>query len=377
MSTINDCLNKIIGLSETDCECFDTGKPVDANVSNSGLFLDQLDGINLKLASADEDCEEGGLWDILAKSRNNAIADFKSDLQSALLTRYKQRRQPFIGQIGSTSYKNNLSLTSTYAGVEFFCDQIVGGTMKIRRIGLLFANSGTFTISVYSNVDEGLVDQYSVTAIANTLTWFTIPGGLSLEMDNETGTYPRYFFVYEVAQSGQPKDIQGGCGCNTNKNYKYYWNTNEPKFASFEKDRWSEYVMLTGVTGETNTLLGRDSWGTQNYLNGLVFDVAFTCAIKDLICTEQFDYETNPLALVMAYAVRYKAGIILLDKILASGEINRYTMMDRERLMGKKNTYAKEYQSRIDYLVEQINYKANDCLVCDDTEQIFKSGIFA
>lgn len=376
MSTVSDCLSKIIGLSETNCSCLISGKPIDAGVSNSGLFLDQLDGLNLKLVSSTGNCEEGGLWDILAKSRDNAIKDFRADFQQALLTKYKYKRIPFTGQIGTTEWKNNLSLNTNYAGVEFFMDQIIGGTMEVRRIGLLFGASGTFDITVYSSIDEGVVANYTVTAIADTLTWFTIPAPLVLDMNNESGSYPRYFFTYQVASAPAPKDNQAGCGCS-NKVYKYYWDAINPRFHSFEKDRWSEYVMITGVTGNTNTLVGRDSWGTQNYMNGLLFDVSFKCAIKDLICKEQLDYETNPYAVAMAYAVRYKAGIILVDKILASGNINRFTMMDRERLMGKKNTYQKEYQTRIDWLTQEINYKANDCLQCNNVDEIFKAGIFS
>lgn len=373
MSTINDCLSKIIGLSETNCSCFTSGIPVDAATSNSGLFLDQLEGLNLKMADAIEDCEEGGLWDILAKSRDNGIKDFRSDLQSALLTKYRLRRQPFTGIIGSTAYKNNLTLTGTYAGVEFFMDQVIGGVMEIRRIGLLFAESAPIDITIYSNVDDSVIATYSTNTVANTLTWYDLPTPLSLEQSNESGSYPRYYVLFTSA-GNTPKDIQAGCGCS-NKVYHFYWNCKEPKFKSYEKDRWSEFLMIRGVQG--NDLTDRENWATSQYMNGLLFDVTFKCRVKDLICTEQMDYENNVLAMAMAYAVRLKAGTILLDKILASGAINRYTMMDRERIMGKKNTYMKEYKNYIEWLAEQINYKANDCLICNDMDDIFKAGIFA
>lgn len=374
MSVINECLNKIIGLSETNCSCFTNDIPVDAATSRSGLFLDQLEGINLKLVDAVEDCEEGGLWDILAKSRDNAIKDFKSDLASAMLQRYKYKRQPFTGIIGTQKFKNTLSIGENYAGVEFYLDEILGGTMEVRRIGLLFSQTVSFTIYVYGNADDQLLASYSVTSAANQLTWYDLPTPLQLAMSNNSGENPRYYFIYELADAAQPKDNQAGCGCSSSV-YKYYWDCRSPRFPSYEKDRWSEYLMQTGVQG--NSIPDRDNWTTTNYMNGLMFDVAFKCAVKDLICTEVPDYANNELALVMAYAVRYKAGQLLIDKVLASGNISRFTMMDRERLMGKKNTYVKEYLQRIDYLAAQINHRQNDCLICNDTDDIFKSGILS
>lgn len=372
MSVINDCLNKIIGLSETNCTCFTDGIPPDAATSLSGLYLDQLEGLNLKLADSIDDCEEGSLWQILAKSRDNAIKDFRSDLMTALLQRHKYRRQPFTGQIGSAKFKNSKTLTNTYAGVQFYTDQIIGGTMEIKRIGLLFDAVRTFTIYVYSNENDNLISSVTVTTVANQLTWVDFP--LTLDMSNMSGTNPRYYFIYESALAQNPKDNQAGCGCST-KNYHYFWNCTNPKFQSYEKDRWSEFVMQTGIQGAA--IADREDWATENYMNGLLFEVAFKCAVKDLICTETPDYENNALAQVMAYAVRYRAGQLLFDDLLASGQINRYTMMDRERIMGKKNTYVKEYLSRIEYLVDQINYKQNDCLICDDVNDIFKAGILS
>jgi hypothetical protein len=79
----------------------------------------------------------------------------------------------------------------------------------------------------------------------------------------------------------------------------------------------------------------------------------------------------------MAAAIQYRAASFVIDNILASGNINRYTMTDRERLMGKKNTYTKEYLDRLEWVAQKINIEANDCLVCDDFNDLIKTGILA
>ncbi len=373
MSLDPECLDNVIGLSETQCACFTTGAPYDVNESKSGLFLDQLEGITLDIAGSIEDCGQGSLWDIMAKSRSNAIKSFKSDVLTGLLSKYKQKRQPFSGVIGSAKYKNNLTLPNTYAGVRIYSANIIGGIMSVKRIGLLFDNNYTFDVSIYNDLSDSPIATYTVTTNANALTWFNISSALNLDMNEISNDNPNYYLIY-TASGKKPKDITAGCGCSTSV-YHYYWNLNKPQFKSYEKDRWSEYIMLTGINGDD--ISDRENWGTTSYLNGILLDVDFKCKVNDLICTDDMDFTSNGVALAMAFAIRYKAGFFLIDSILASGQINRYTMMDRERLMQKKNTYNTEYQSRIDWITDEINWKANDCLECKDFDDIMKVGILS
>jgi len=52
---IPDCYNYIIGLSRTNCECFDI--PADASESMSGLYLDELESLNI--INAISECAKG------------------------------------------------------------------------------------------------------------------------------------------------------------------------------------------------------------------------------------------------------------------------------------------------------------------------------
>jgi hypothetical protein len=313
------------------------------------------------------------LWDILDKARENAITYFKSDLMAALNQKYRQRRNPFTGVIGSSKFKNSITLTGTYGGVRIYAANIISGIMTINRIGLVFDTAATFDIEVYNNVDDTPIITYSVTSVANKSTWYTLPTPLQLAMSDDTGENPEYYLIYSVSGKS-PKDIKGSCGCSSN-HYKYYWNTNSPVFRSYEKDRWSEYIMLSGVQG--NVIADREDWNTSEYINGILLDAEFVCDNVALICKQNLNFTSNPLALVMAYAVRYRAAGIVIDNVLSSGQLNRYTMMDREALYGKRNNFLKEYQNRISYLADNINWQANDCLACKDFDDVIKVGIFS
>lgn len=372
MSQELDCLHNIIGLSQTTCECFEDGKPLDYNESLSGLYLDQTEGLEINVIDSIKDCAQGGVWDIMSRARDNAILGFKADVLGLLLTKYKQKRQPFSGVIGSAKFKSNLNLNYTFAGQRLYMNNIIGGVLKIKRIGLLFGGNYSFDIEFRNELDESPFAVYTVESENGKLKWNNIED-LELPMNLETDDNPNYYITYSV-NGMLPKDSNNGCGCGSSV-YKYYWNTQRPSFKTYQKDRWSEFVMITGIVG--NDLNDRENWGTTQYNNGIFLDVEFKCSVSDLVCGESMDFENNPIAIAMAWAVRYKAAFYLLDSILASPEINRFTMMDRERLMQKKNTYNQLYQERIEWISGEINYQSNDCLTCDDFNDIVKVGILA
>jgi hypothetical protein len=371
-----NCLSHIIGLSRSTCSCFDSSKPLDAVTSDSGLYLDELEGLRLNMVNAINDCEAGGMWDILSKAFDNSKIALKSDLMVMLLeNNLKQRREPFTGSIGSAEFKNSLSVASySYAGARIYCANIISGVMKIKRIGLVFDAAGTFSLSVYNNYSNTPINTYTVTTTAAGLTWVTLPTTLELEMNNEYEDNPQYYILYQSSAAPNPKDIKASCGCSS-KHYQYYFNTSSPVFKSYEKYRWSEYIMLAGTKG--NSLSDRKDWSTEQYLNGIMLDAEFNCITSDLICKQNLNYESNPLALAMAYAIRYRSGAYVIDNILASSQINRFTMMDRETMSGKRNNFLKEYRDRVSWIAKEMNWKANDCLMCNDFDDVLKIGIFA
>jgi len=375
MSHTSNCLDHIIGLSRTTCSCFDDGKPYDEITSTSGRYLDETEGINLNITNAADDCEQGNVWDMLARARENAILYFKSDLMARLVSLYKQRRKPYSGIIGQSDFKNTLTPNTTYAGVQIQMANIIGGVMNIRRIGLIFDSVATFPIYIYDNLTETYIRSYSVTTVANSLTWFELPATLTLDMNNTGSESPRYWIIYPTGVY-KPKDNRASCGCG-GTHYRYYWNTESPRFTTYEKYRWSEFIMLTGTTGNDESLAGRLAWSTNQYLQGIILDASFTCKVQDLICVDEIDFTTNEIAATMAGAIQYRAASILIDNILAATNINRYTMTDRERLMGKKNYYMKEYLDRLEWIAQNININANDCLACDDFNDILKVAILS
>ena len=70
-----NCINEtIIGLSDTECDCFDADKPADFNTSVSVLFI--TDHIRINDFGDLSNCGNGSIWDIMNKARKSSINQF-------------------------------------------------------------------------------------------------------------------------------------------------------------------------------------------------------------------------------------------------------------------------------------------------------------
>ena len=111
----------------------------------------------------------------------------------------------------------------------------------------------------------------------------------------------------------------------------------------------------------------------NNFAHGFSLDVEIKCDTGRLICRE-FDSQ-NKIAVASAWANLYKAGELLIEKILSSSEITRFTLMNREYLYGKRNNYKKEYEMRIQYLAYEIDVTRGDCFICQNRD-FFVGNVF-
>ena len=319
-----------------------------------------------------DDCYPGGIWSIMSHARDNAVRAFIADTNSKLLELNRLKRQPFYGTIGRRTYKQNRSPNQTYAGVRWYCADIVGGVAVIKKIYTLFSQTGTITLYVYNKFNE-LLGTYTLNTTANILTENDI-SDLELDFHVDFESNPEYFFVFQVG-ANVPKDNQSDSSC-CGKGVRF--DTRKPYFWSQSNKTvgWADYIMCGSC--EVDTLDFMDlGFTTTNYMNGLLFEVEFKCKIGETICKDELDYTANPLAASIAFAVRYKAGETLLTDFLASDKLTRYAMINGEEALANIEMYQTKYKDLLDYIVKEVDIKATDCFECDDILKLKKTGIFA
>lgn len=377
MSTTAACFENIIGLSRKECACVDDA-PAGANVSQSGLYLDELDGVSLSKFEAVRDCGDGSIWDMLAKARENAIEDTKAELMACLSANTDRRRQPGNSQIGDDKKVSatSHSLRHAYHGITLQTAKVKGGTFKVTAIGTAFKsvnNPGTITLNVYRRTSdtEGdtAVETYVLPTTGDRVVWTDIEP-LELSMDYLGDGSARYWFLYEPVDGMKAMDSRIDCGCG---GFKPYWNITSPQYASANQKTgklWAEWAMAAGTKG--TTLSDREDWTVENPTQGIMLRVEFICDESSTFCADAPDYVRDPIQKVLAHAVRFKAGANLMTALLNSPNINRYTMTAGEVLADNRTRYEKEFMSRIvEYVCPTLAEEGNinrygDCLKCKD-----------
>lgn len=355
-----DCLDNIIGLSETTCECFPDA-PADYNTSKSGIFLDQLEGMDLKLVEAADECSKGGLWDRMQKSVRNAQLEFESDFLACLQTTYRQRLPNWSGLMGEPKFTTFLNLTTPYAGIRINTWESKGSFLKIKKIGVLVNASVPVTVEIYSNEGGGtLITSYVINAVANTLTFATItPGPLKLALWNLRTLNLHYYVLLKLDGTFKPLNNKRDCGCGGGN-----------------KRPWLAWFDFTGMKGNAPLNNSFNFQNTQE-VNGLVLDVETGCEMAQVICggDEPLDFDNDGYAKKMAYAIRFKAGELLLHDLVSSSNINRFTLLDGERVAKYLDYYRTQYSQWIDFLCANSHLEENCCFVCNNQHGLIKSYI--
>lgn len=386
MSAHLDCYSTIYGLSRTDCNCFTTGIPWNVSDSDSGLYLDEVEGLSLEVLKNVGDCVNGSLWELMERARASSILSYKTDLMNYIGQRTLRRRQSFSGMIGDDRWNTRLQLSENFAGLTWQVAPVRSGFMRFKGVGMLFDSAGAFDVILYDNQSNTPLATWNVTAAQTTMlgqvTWFRLPTPLSLPLYDSSKNYLRYWLIYIPSTAPNPKDNRLNCGCGNLPSYNV-WSLNSPQFKSMNppnaKYNWFDWAIMKGTRG--NLLTQREQqWLITEEMHGLVIDADFICKNEDIICKDLLDYDNDELSMVQAYCTRYKAAEILIELILSSPKPNRFTLLDRERLWGKRNHYRKEYDGRIEYIGDQLTEQnrinlISDCLACKNIEGFKKIGI--
>ena len=191
--------------------------------------------------------------------------------------------------------------------------------------------------------------------------------------------------MYSPAGTIKPKEHKINCGCGSLGRVNL-WDNVSPVFRNLtppvSRYNWLDWMIIGGTKGNILTERINSGWAVDNYINGMLLDVEFICNVNDILCRDGvgLDYANDPNAMVCAYSVLYKTGVKLCERILRTNNINKYTLLDREKLYGKRDKYEKEYRDRLSYLSEQLTTPEqinlySDCLICKPPSGMRKGNI--
>lgn len=341
-----DCLKDIIGVTKDFCQCLH-GQITQAEfdeikISKSGLYLDNVEGgLFLRNVPQLDKCKS--FLKIQTDAIENAKKFFTADILAQLNLKYQVKKTNFIGEIGKVSYTGSMETTKRLQFLKLQPNN--DAVLQIDRLRV-FLNVDLTTKVWIMQVEEDQTDGVMIyeneeVISQNKILTISFNEGLKLPL-NVNGKKQNYFFIYEkLDNSIQPRDIKVSCGCSGG-------------------DAFAEFLFVTG--GEAETFSEISTSATDVFTHGLSLDVQIKCETGSVICKE---YNNNDaIAYVTAFALLYKSAELVIENVMNSSEVNRFTLLSNERLWGKRNHFKKEYNDRILYLSENIDVTSSDCFYC-------------
>ena len=387
MSASTTCFENIIGLSRTDCPCVED-RPVDAGVSESGLYLDELEGLNLRLINASQACGYNGIWAKMERARESAIEQTIEELMACIGANTDPARGIGKAQIGEDKKATAAShlLRHAFHGMTIQTAKVQGGAFYVDAIGTSFKPTDgmgdTIVLNVYEREEASSdpIATYVLPITGNKTVWTDIEP-LSLSMDAMGMENPRFWFLFSPVAGMKAMNAEINCGCSST-GQNPYWDLNAPQYLSRQQKGqmlWAEWAMAAGTFG--TTLADRDTWTTENPTSGILLRVRFECDEQSTFCAGSPNYQTDHIQKVLAHTVRFKAGANLVKEILSSTDINPYTMTGGDQLEQNRKEYLDAFNKRIgQYLCPELSNSANvnrygDCRKCKDRHGLRRSPL--
>ena len=374
MQQLYDCLQNVIGLSDTACECWDTDKPVDfatLNVSNSGLYLAEPDTISVKLSNTASDCEVGGVWDMLNKARSKGIKDVVNMFIELTQSRLTQKRNSFSDFIGTDIKNSFLNSNASIQGFYLEPFYMKGGTWLIDKVQLALNGIVTSTdveVFVYSSLD--LNTPLGSTAVTLTASNVFAEAAFSTPVSIDLGAIrddlnERIFIVYQLPIGANPVNNELEVGCSTCGGSQLRYKRNP-------------YLNWTckGVGIESDSMAGLSSIRySSSYARGLRVNSSFYCDWWSWLCNVATDFQSTSIIgkdnvnLGMALAATIQAASVasMYKSIVERTTLSKYALLQENvNYYQKAGHWAKKMTQYVAFLVDNIPTDASDCLKCKD-----------
>lgn len=340
-----ECLNGIIGVTKDFCQCLHgqiSQEDFDAlKESKSGLYLDNVEGgLFLRNVPQLDKCKS--FLDIQVQAIDTAKKFFFADILAELNLKYQVRKTNFVGEIGKVSYTSTMQTNKRLQFLKLKTNN--DGVVQIDRLRV-FLNMDTTTKVWILQVEEGKSDGqiiYENEIVQTQSNYLSIefPEPLKLPL-NIGGKKQNYFVIWERLGEVQPRDIKVSCGCSGG-------------------DGFADFLFVTG--GEADNFSDVPNALNDVFTHGISIDVQIKCETGSVICKEYS--ENDAIANVTAFAILYKSAELVIENVMNSSEVNRFTMLSREHLWGKRSHFKSEYEKRVRYLAENIDVASSDCFFC-------------
>ncbi|AVR47255.1 hypothetical protein C7S20_19465 [Christiangramia fulva] len=331
---MKECLEGLVGLSKSDCPCYTIDDPA-VKESTMGLFLDDLEGIDLEIVQIALKCGED-LVDNFNNLYSKAAFKLETDLQVAIADNYRQKYNPYNGRIGEKKFDKPIAV-QPLVGLKLDTKYVEGASIVIKSVDLYFNAAGTITLQVWKN-DEHLTDYDETINVVDGKTShnYTTPLNLPIVENYEKNDY---YFVYAPGAL-QPMNNKYSCGCQGVESVR------------------GNFLKPYGVKGADFDSLSIDN----TYAFGISLNAVISCSIDSLLCDFTID---DKFYRMLAIALWYKMGELLIEEFFGSREISFDAFSNREFMDKQRYRFRANCKNSIDWMAENSAIYQSNCFICN------------
>lgn len=336
------CLDTLVGLSSRECNCLSGSRPSGYDTSDSGYYLDDREyGFPVADALlATQDCGEGSVWDMLSTARDQAIRDFKVDLQQALTSVRDSNIINWRGTIAkaeSTGYNNT---TTGTAGLQLRPRyRLKDASFVVKAVWVGLDTTKSLTLNFTSNDVSFSGTTRAVTATAGQWVRNALEVPVTLPMFSIARTDVKYNVHYSLDGA------------------KAYNN----RVSCCSPPPWMKHMDAYGILDAS---FADDTIYASGYAYGLAIEGYFTCAKLDWICDIE---EMNGLDFrdLLGRCIQFKAAVKLMSMVLESGKVNYFTILDAEGLERRRGKLQKMYSEYLLWVAQNLPANVTSCWGCE------------
>lgn len=346
------CFDNVVGYTQKDCTCNDTGRPEDYNTSHSGYYLEDGEyGVNLLIPTTI--CGTNNIWELLDITREQGINDFLSHFALEISKLENRVLNNKAIQIGGRSYSGYKS-SSAYRGIYLVPEVYRGLVLVIDSITVRLDSAVSATLTIES---EG-TDQtpINITTEAKKNSEFLTSGPIRIDLSKNGN--PLDLRIYYTTDT-EAKAINGQLYCGScNKG----------------KVNWKGVFAGAGIQADLEADLEEAS--PRNDAYGLTINARLECDGLSWLCdVDETYWSKNSYGRLIAKAIQLYWSLKTISEILNANDINYYTTVSRETLYGKRNKIKKTLDELVPVIAVELPSTLNHCYHCLDKWGFNKSSL--
>ena len=351
-STISTCFTSLVGWRESSKApvCF-SNLSSELTTSNSGLFVNDIPGMNLELINEVLSIDEANVNTFLENQHDNAalqmINQFVIKQKQVLQT--KALLEDFSIGTRFTNIRDLEIKRGRFVGFEIKPTQSNNVRVAIKQLGVQFDTIQTSPLKIYFYASSSLtfVKTFDLTNTKqSTIEWFTLTDFIADYISDNLGTGDCYFLgYYEDELEGQAVETELPCSTCGNSPFKHY-----SKFLTIRP-----IEVEAGATFVSREIFEVEEVGYTNRTHGLHLKIDAKCDISNVICDSKE---------LFADLLRKRIAINLFWEAYNSHEIDRVTIItkDDSRLMAEKLEI--DYENELETISLDFSKIDQVCLPC-------------